>query len=77
MKFVPPAPGQPGLNNAFTYGFHFDAGLYAAYLRDYAMARGVERVEGTVGAVDQHPETGFVTALRLKDGRTRRGRPVH
>ena len=49
------------------------AGLYAAYLRDYALARGATRIEGTIEHVDQHPETGFVTGVRLQDGRTVEG----
>jgi len=69
-KFTMPSDAQPRITDAFTFGYQFDAGLYAAYLRDYAMARGTRRVEGTITGVDQHPETGFVTALRLADGRT-------
>ena len=69
-KFMMPTDAQPRITDAFTFGYQFDAGLYAAYLRDYAMARGAKRVEGTITGVDQHPETGFVTALRLADGRT-------
>ena len=68
-KFVPPSTGAPGISNGYTYGFHFDAALYAAYLRDYAMARGAQRVEGTIVAVEQHPETGFIDAIKLADGR--------
>jgi hypothetical protein len=33
------------------------------------VARGARRVEGTITAVEQHPETGFITALTLRDGR--------
>jgi len=69
FKFVLPNKSQPGVTDSFSYGFHFDAGLYANYLRDYAVARGARRVEGTVTAVEQHPETGFITALKLRDGR--------
>jgi len=69
-KFMLPSDAQPDVTDGFAFGYHFDAGLYAAYLRDYAMARGAKRVEGTISGVDQHPETGFVTALRLADGRT-------
>ncbi len=68
-KFVPPYGDQPSVTNSYSYGFQFDATLYAAYLRDYAVARGVARIEGTVVDVEQHPETGFVTALKLRDGR--------
>ncbi|MFN3552320.1 MAG: tryptophan halogenase family protein [Novosphingobium meiothermophilum] len=51
------------------YAFHFDAGLYAAFLRRHAEARGVERLEGRIGQVLLHGETGFIEALRLEDGR--------
>lgn len=68
-RFVPPNEETPGATDAYSYGFHFDAGLYAGYLRDYAIARGAQRVEGTVVDVEQHPQNGFVTALRLRDGR--------
>ena len=69
QRFTPPAGDQPSAGNAFSYGFHFDAGLYAAYLRDYAVQRGVKRIEAMIDGVELHPETGFITALRLRDGR--------
>jgi tryptophan halogenase len=68
-KFAMPSDTQPRVTDAFTFGYQFDAGLYAAYLRDYAMARGAQRIEGKIIGVDQHPETGFVTAVRPDDGR--------
>jgi tryptophan halogenase len=68
-RFVPPYGDQPSVTNSYSYGFQFDASLYAAYLRDYAVARGVTRIEGMVVDVEQHPETGFVTAVKLRDGR--------
>jgi tryptophan halogenase len=72
-KFTPPSNAQPGVTDGFSFGFQFDAGLYANYLRDYAIARGAKRIEGMIVGVDQHPETGFVTGLRLRDGRTIEG----
>ena len=68
-RFMPPYGDTPSVTNAFSYAFHFDAGLYAAYLREYAMRRGVERVEGMITEIEQHPETGFLTAVKLRDGR--------
>jgi tryptophan halogenase len=72
-KFTPPSNAQPAVTDAFSYGFQFDAGLYASYLREYALARGATRIEGTIESVQQHPETGFVTGVTLRDGRTVEG----
>jgi tryptophan halogenase len=68
-RFTPPQGDVPSAANAYSYAFHFDAGLYAAYLRDYAMQRGATRIEGTVVDVELRPEDGFVVALKLGDGR--------
>jgi tryptophan halogenase len=68
-RFMLPYGEQPAVTNAFSYAFHFDASLYAAYLREYAVQRGVRRIEGLINEVEQHPETGFITALKLNDGR--------
>lgn len=54
----------PGLN----YAFHFDAGLYARFLRDYAERNGVERREGTITNVELNGETGFIEAVVLESG---------
>jgi tryptophan 7-halogenase len=51
------------------YAFHFDAGLYARYLRSKFEPKGVKRVEGKIASVEQNSENGYVTALRLEDGR--------
>ncbi len=56
---------QIKLNKAF----HFDARLYAAFLRRYSEARGVERIEARVAEVGRDPMSGDVTQLVLDDGR--------
>jgi tryptophan halogenase len=58
-------PGRPG----FDYAFHFDAGLYAAHLRQYAEAKGVVRHEGKIVDVEQDGKTGHVKSVKLTDGR--------
>ncbi|MEK8033853.1 tryptophan halogenase family protein [Ideonella sp. DXS29W] len=68
-RFTLPQSGPPSAGNAFSYAFHFDAGLYAAYLRDYAMQRGAVRIEGTIVDVELRDTDGFVAAVRLQDGR--------
>lgn len=51
------------------YAYHFDAGLYARYLRNFSEARGVMRIEGKIAGVMQNAESGFIEALELDDGR--------
>jgi len=51
-----------------TFAVHFDAALYARYLRAYAEGRGVVRVEGKAVAVDQDAASGFIRGLTLESG---------
>ena len=60
-------PGTP-LGPA-TYAYHFDAGLYAAFLREKAEASGVRRSEGRIIDVERDPETGNVASVLLDDER--------
>lgn len=51
------------------YAYHFDASLFARYLRNECEARGVTRIEGRIVDVIQNPQSGFVEKVRLTDGR--------
>ena len=52
-----------------SYAYHFDAGLYAQFLRRMAERTGVKRTEGKVVHVEQHAEDGFIESVKLADGR--------
>lgn len=51
------------------YAYHFDAALYARYLRGLAQALGVERQEGRIVDVALRGGDGFVEAVVMGDGR--------
>ncbi len=54
-----------GINHAF----HFDASLYARYLRGLAERMGVERIEGRIDEVHLNGESGYIDRVQLDDGR--------
>lgn len=68
-KFIRPEPQHGSVINRLQYAFHFDAVLYAKFLRGYSEARGVVRREGLVNKVELNPETGFIDKIGLQDGR--------
>lgn len=59
--------GNSPLSN-ITYAFHFDAGLYARFLRDYAEQRGVVRTEGKITHAKLNPDNGFIKSVVLENG---------
>jgi tryptophan halogenase len=50
------------------YAYHFDAGLYAAWLRRFAEQLGVRRTEGKITGSRLRAEDGFVEAIVLESG---------
>ncbi|AXJ96738.1 MULTISPECIES: tryptophan halogenase family protein [unclassified Sphingomonas] len=50
------------------YAFHFDATLYARFLRQHAEASGVRRIEGRVVDVARRPDDGFIETVALESG---------
>ena len=56
-------------NPRINYAYHFDAALYARYLRKFAEQRGVKRVEGKIKTVRTRDGDGFVESLELESGK--------
>ncbi|MEE4210230.1 MAG: tryptophan halogenase family protein [Parvularcula sp.] len=67
-KFAHPLKDRGNIQSTFDYAYHFDAGLYAAFLRRFSEARGVTRQEGEVTEVHQHPESGYIEGVTLRSG---------
>lgn len=57
-----------GKDAGLNYAYHLDASRYARYLRERSEAAGVNRVEGKITRVHQHPGEGGIQALELDNG---------
>jgi tryptophan halogenase len=55
-------------SSRINYAYHFDASLYARYLRSRSEAKGVRRVEGKIATVVQNPQSGFIEAVTMQSG---------
>ena len=63
-------PGQSSTSvRDLAYAYHFDATLYAAFLRGMSEENGVTRVEGIIERVEREAETGDISALALNGDR--------
>ena len=68
-RFDHPTRDPRMIQSTFDYAYHFDASLYARFLRSYAEQRGVRRIEGRIASVARDPDTGDISAVQLADGR--------
>ncbi|MCQ8186103.1 tryptophan halogenase family protein [Parvularcula maris] len=68
-RFALPSRDPGDVLSSLAYAYHFDAGLYARFLRRHAEERGVVRTEARITGVSQDGETGFVESVVLDDGR--------
>lgn len=72
-RFDFPSNDPTSLRSTYSYAYHFDAQLYAKYLRGWAEARGLKRTEGRVVDVMLEPETGHIQSLKLQSGQVVEG----
>ncbi len=69
-RFARPAASAQSVVREIAYAYHFDAGLYAVYLRRLAERQGVTRIEGQITNVTRDGETGDVASVTLDNGTT-------
>jgi len=69
-RFALPKIGENSPLTHIAHAYHFDASLYARYLRGYCENKGVERREGKVVKVHRHCESGDVASIELEGGET-------
>jgi len=67
-RFARPAPDARLPFSQLAYAFHFDAGLYARFLRAHSERAGVTRIEGKIVDVALGGASGQVEAVRLENG---------
>ncbi len=72
-KFMRPVQAPNSPLERITYALHFDAILFARYLRGYAETRGVIRTEGRVVSAVQRSTDGYIEKLVLENGKTVEG----
>ena len=67
-RFDFPDTDKSAAASTFDYAYHFDASLYAAYLRAFSERRGVTRTEGRVVDVALDGEDGRIRSVTLASG---------
>src|SRR5690606_12104638 len=67
-KFMRPIDAGNSPLSGIAYAFHFDAGLYARFLREYSETRGVMRTEGKIVATHLRNSDGFIESVQLESG---------
>jgi len=68
QKFAIPNENDDALLNQYGYAYHIDAGKYARFLRQFAEARGVNRIEGKVIDVLMKASNGNIDGIILISG---------
>ena len=68
-KFIRAQPDMPNSPlSHIAHAFHFDAGLYAKFLRKFSEGLGVKRIEGKITEVRTREADGYIDTLVLQSG---------
>jgi tryptophan 7-halogenase len=62
-RFAQPDIEPESMLARYNYAYHFDASLFARFLRVYAEERGVQRREGKITQVNLDKDDGFITSV--------------
>jgi tryptophan halogenase len=67
-KFALPSFDEQSRLAWYNYAYHFDASLFAKFLRVYAETKNVERIEGKINHVQLDSSTGFIQSVSMDSG---------
>lgn len=67
-RFAQPHPTPPSPLAHYHYAFHFDAVLYAEFLRHYAENLGVIPKDAKIVGINQNTHSGYIESVILDDG---------
>ncbi|MBP2160513.1 MULTISPECIES: tryptophan halogenase family protein [Asticcacaulis] len=69
-RFAPSSTAPSNDLEIFDWALHFDASRFAAWLSEYAQARGVRHIDAKIATASASPDGQLVANVTLDDGRT-------
>jgi len=67
-RFEFPVTDKDYINSTYSYAYHFDASLYAQYLKQHSKTNHVNHIEGKITKVNKSSDTGAIESLLLENG---------